>query len=86
MTGRQIGKIMRSLKFTRAEKQLLECQYPEQCHPGNFTAKLFDAIYAADEYNRDALARGFPLEVAAVRSWTQGNLRERMEAEADEAA
>ncbi len=86
MTGRQIGKIMRSHKFTRAEKQLLECQYPEQCHPGNFTAKLFEAIHAADEHNRDLLAMGFELQVAAVRSWTLGNLRERMEAEADEAA
>jgi hypothetical protein len=86
MTREQIGHVMRSGEFTKAEKQLLECQFPGHCHPGNFTEKLFDAIYAADENNQRRLALGFPDEVDAVQHWQHGGLREKMEAVANEAA
>jgi hypothetical protein len=80
MTREQISKVMRSDQFTRAEKQLLECQYPQLCHPGNFTLKLFEAIYAADADNQRLLARGFPDQVDAVQHWQHGDLCQKMEA------
>ena len=83
MTREQIGRIMRSPDFTRAEKRLLECQYPNICYPGNFTQKLFEAIYAADDSNQRKLAAGFPDEVDAVQHWTHGDLRQKMEAVAN---
>jgi len=86
MTREQIGRVMRSNEFTKAEKQLLECQYARVCHPGNFTQKLFEAIYAADGNNQRLLARGFPEQVDAVQHWTHGDLRQKMEAVANEAA
>lgn len=84
MTREQIGKIMRSKLFTSAEKQLLECQYPQICNPGSFQGALFEAIYRADDNNQRLLARGFPDQVDAVQHWVHGELREKMELVANE--
>jgi len=84
MTREQIGRVMVSSNFTAAEKDLLSCQYQSACHPGNFTQKLFEAIYAADSSNMRKLALGFPDEVDAVQHWTHGDLRQKMEAVANE--
>ena len=86
MTREQIGRVWRSPLFTEAEKQLLACQFPQICHPGNFQSKLFDAIYAADPDNQRRLALGYPNEVDAVQHWQSGGLREKMELVAEETA
>jgi len=85
MTREQISKIWKSGLFTSAEKQLLEFQYPQICHPGSFQAALFEAIFRADPDNQRRLALGFPNEVDAVQHWQSGGLREKMELVAQEA-
>lgn len=38
---------------------------------GSFFTKLFDAISQADDDNLNALAKGFPEEVDAFKTWTR---------------
>lgn len=38
---------------------------------GSFFTALFDAISRADEDNLDALAKGFPEEVDAYKTWAR---------------
>lgn len=81
MTLKQIRICMASPNFTKAEKDLLACEYPGWCFPSNFVQKLYELIYAADDLNRQLIALGFPEQVGAVIHWTQGNLAQRFEEE-----
>lgn len=40
-------------------------------HSGSFVALLFQAIEHADEENLDRLAKGFPEEVEAYKTWSR---------------
>ncbi|MFF0277509.1 hypothetical protein [Streptomyces sp. NPDC004330] len=41
--------------------------YPQGLQPGNFSAKLLDAMAFAPSSQLDLLGRGYPEEVAAIR-------------------
>ena len=45
---------------------------------GGFHTALYRLISLADQSNRHKLQKGFPDEVLAYLSWTQGNLAERL--------
>lgn len=83
MTREQIGRVMRSLDFTAAEKRLLEYFYPHPSGGHGFRSALFEAIFRADDENQRRLALGFPDDVDAVQHWTHGDLRQKMEAVAN---
>lgn len=79
-TREAIVAILTDEEFTRAEKQLLECQFPNVCQPSNFVEKLFALLYACDDGNLLRMAAAFPEHVAAVVGWSRGDLAQRIRA------
>jgi len=79
-TRADIVAILTDSEFTRAEKQLLECQFPNVCQPSNFIEKLFALLYACDDGNLRKMEAAFPDHVAAVRCWSIGDLAQRIRA------
>jgi len=74
-THEQIRKILSSDKFTPAEKMYLEFQWGMT---GDFFTHLWRAIGHADMHNINRLRVGFPAEVKAYLSWTNGDLADRV--------
>lgn len=77
-TREEIVAILMDESFTKAERQLVECQFPNVCHPSNFVVKLFKLLYACDESNLSRLELAYPSHVQAVRNWYYGDLAERI--------
>lgn len=76
MTPQALQAALASDKFSEADKCAIRWQYGLY---GGFFEKLFRAIAHADTFNQEKLALGFPDEVAGYRSWSEGDLFQRLE-------
>ncbi len=63
--------------FTEGEHLYMQFQFDMA---GDFYRTLWNAIAQADIRNMEKLRVGFPSEVAAYLSWTQGDLSDRVRA------
>lgn len=72
-----VAAIMDSPEFTAGEKWVV-CYLIG--HVGSFYKTLGVAIATADDFNRDRLALGFPIEVQGWHAWSQGDLAKRLRA------
>ncbi len=77
-TREQIRSVLIDEQFTPGEKFIVRMQFAQAIQPSNFESKLWEVICAADQDNLDRLECAFPAEVRAFRSWTQGDLGNRV--------
>ncbi len=69
-------EFLTSPDWTEGEKFIIQWQF--EMLTSDFQLALIKTITRADGDNLARLELGFPIEVAAFRSWSHGNLGERL--------
>lgn len=75
----ELRKALTNDNFSKAERNVIECEYPNITHPSNFVEKLVDLCHACDEDNLNRLSLAFPEMVQAIRDKRSGLLRKKLE-------